>query len=837
VKVTDVNGEIDLSSLNSFSSPSEEQINFQTTSSEGKSLHLFSFGESEVWDSAPDPEDMARTVGEKQLFRSEDRVTYLVERVSHSFLRDARYPVVVDYVVKTGSMTQDEIWSPPNTYYITGTLTVSGATLTIRPGTTVKFENGVSASLEIGTSGCLKAEGEPYNYIVFTSKKDDRSGEDLTEGSTSGADTDYAHAIRFLAASSQSVIKYCKIAYASYGIRVSTSTPPQAPIENNIISDCDVSGIMLSRQTTMKNNLLVRCYYAIYIQTGVVTPSVISNNTFKDCYRGILCYYSSVHVTVKYNLFSGGGFAVYNVYGNVVLDYNAYYHVAYDETYGCDPGANDVFLPDDDYPNDSPFDSSPLGDFYLKDSFTQLKNKPNENPQMGFSGYVFTTQAPAIAPTTINGNASWTKVDYETTTSVVDIGYHHNRVDKLLNEAYTKVTNGTLTIASGVVVAIKGDHTLWLSTGATLVCQGDPWQGGYNIVAGAKSLSAKIESPGVLIANTGYVWLDPGSSNETTVQFTRFRWLCYGLYPAKSLLTAIRNNWFELCHYGCIPTDCNNTFTNNLYYGNEYGLKANLFTTKSYNNTFDSNNVGIWLARVWNLESLEAKDCLFANNGQAIRRTGYSGGLTTDYNAFYGNGENVWDAETSQALSIGSNSFALTNSPYDPGSLWWDRYRLNRDGQVIDAGSVLACDANRELATFTTDKDDAANAARPDRNQVDIGYHYPLATSDSKWSSVSVDNPYFAGSVTFDVDYTDPNTEWTLKIYTYSGQTPIYTSGTSNQPKTWNSSGYSDGTYRYEIIAAGSYTTTITGYVVKDSAAPTDLVITWPQNGQTMIGL
>jgi hypothetical protein len=845
VKATDVDGEIDLSALNSFSAPSEEEISFQMTSSEGRNLHLFSFGDSEVWDSPADPEDVKRIVGEKQLFRSEDGVTYLVERVSHSFLSDARYPVAMDYEVKTGSMTQDEIWSPPNTYYISGTLVVSGAKLTIRPGTTIKFEDGVNAYLEIKGGACLEAEGQPYDYIVFTSKQDDLSGEDLTEGSTSGTRADYKYAVYLRAdASTNSVIKYCKVGYAYYGIRTDKNTSALPPIANNIISQCRY-GIWMYRQTDAKNNLITDCNEAgIYAQHGGSPQyeSLISNNTFNACFRALSCYWTNVVVTAKYNIFSNCGYGVADLYdyATVSLDYNAYYHNTYYDVYNCAKGSHAVTLPHNNYPSDSPFESSPLGDFYLKqEGFDQLKNKPNSDPELGFSAYVFTTQAPAIAPTSINGDDSWTKVDYETTTSVVDIGYHHNRVDKLLNDANTTVTNGTLTITSGVVVAIKGHYTLRLSTGAKLVCHGDPWEGGYNIVAGAKSLSAKIESPGILIANTGYVWLDSGSSDQTTVEFTRFRWLCYGLYPAKSLLpTAIRNNWFELCHYGCIPTDCNNTFTNNLYYGNEYGLKANLLTTKSYNNTFDSNNVGIWLARVWSLESLEAKDCLFTNNGQAIRRTGYSGGLTTEYNAFYGNGENVWDGETSQSLSIGSNSLALVNSPSDPGSLWWDRYRLNRDGPVIDAGSVLASDANRELATFTTDKDDAADAARPDRNQVDIGCHYPLATSDSKWSSVSVDNPYFAGSVTFDVEYTDPDTEWTLKIYTYSGQTPIFTSEPPDtEPKTWNSSGYSDGTYRYEIIPEDSYTTTITGYVVKDSTAPTDLVITWPQNGQSVIGL
>jgi len=105
-------------------------------------------------------------------------VTYLVESIKDSFLSDARYPVVVDYVVETGSITEDETWSPLNTYYISGSLTVTGSdvTLTIRPGTTVKYEDGVNAFLKIQSGACLKAEGTAYNYITLTSKKDDSCG-------------------------------------------------------------------------------------------------------------------------------------------------------------------------------------------------------------------------------------------------------------------------------------------------------------------------------------------------------------------------------------------------------------------------------------------------------------------------------------------------------------------------------------------------------------------------------------------------------------------------------------------------------------------------------------
>jgi hypothetical protein len=71
VRATDDNGEINLSALNTASAVSDEEINFQMTSGEGKGLRLFSFGESEVWDSPADSEQVKRTVAGKQLFRSE----------------------------------------------------------------------------------------------------------------------------------------------------------------------------------------------------------------------------------------------------------------------------------------------------------------------------------------------------------------------------------------------------------------------------------------------------------------------------------------------------------------------------------------------------------------------------------------------------------------------------------------------------------------------------------------------------------------------------------------------------------------------------------------------
>ena len=685
VLATDVNGEINLSALNTASAVSDEEINFQMTSSEGKSLHLFSFGESEVWDSPADPEEVNRTVAGKQLFRSKDGVTYLVERVSHSFLSDARYPVVVDYVVKTGSMTQDEVWTPPNTYYITGTLTVSGATLTIRPGTTIKFENGVNASLEIGTGACLKAEGEPYNYIVFTSKKDDLSGEDLTAGSTSGTRADYKYAVYLRqGASTDCVIRYCKLAYAYYAIRTEINSPDLAPIENNIISYCRY-GMVLYRQTDVKNNLITDCNeVGIYAQHGGSPQyqSLISNNTFNACYRALMCYWTNVDVTAKYNLFSGGGYGVYNMYGyaTVSLDYNAYYHIAYSDVYNCTKGPNDVTLPHNNYPNDSPFDSSPLGNYYLKDSMTQLKAKPCPDPEMGFDPDSFTTHKPEIAPPSITVNVTWDKIAHETTPYLVDIGYHHNRIDYYMaSDCIVSGGDKSLTISPGVAVAISGFSFLYPVSGARLTCVGDPLNGGYNVITNSKSASMLIQSP-VVSASNPMVIIGSDASAQSAVEYTKFTWLTCGLWPAGNIPNVVKNNIFAMNHYGVYKSGGAFTCFNNLFHHNNMGAKLLSGDAILYNNTFDSNTTGIDYERSAG-HILFFKDNLFTLNGQSVALR-YSGDdCQHNYNVYWGTPPHIYDYLTQSAVDIGPQSRELISSPYHGEENGWEaRWYLKQHG-------------------------------------------------------------------------------------------------------------------------------------------------------------
>ena len=78
-------------------------------------------------------------------------------------------------VTLSGTISADEIWRGHNIYCVTGNLTVaSGKTLTIMPGTIVKFAAGLSLTV----NGTLDAQGTRAAPIIFTSLKDDEHGGD-----------------------------------------------------------------------------------------------------------------------------------------------------------------------------------------------------------------------------------------------------------------------------------------------------------------------------------------------------------------------------------------------------------------------------------------------------------------------------------------------------------------------------------------------------------------------------------------------------------------------------------------------------------------------------------
>ncbi len=143
-----------------------------------------------------------------------------------------------DVLVDTGSNTTSEkaVWGLQSPYFITlGTgspYTIkSGGSLTIKPGTTVKFPQGATLYIE----GTLSAVGTAASNIILT-------GTTAQAGWWGGVCLQYAGAAD---------IQYCQILYAGYynGAGVYKSSTGALTLANNIISNTEGAGLRLYEST------------------------------------------------------------------------------------------------------------------------------------------------------------------------------------------------------------------------------------------------------------------------------------------------------------------------------------------------------------------------------------------------------------------------------------------------------------------------------------------------------------------------------------------------------------------------------------------------------------
>ncbi|HHB11902.1 MAG TPA: hypothetical protein ENK62_01720, partial [Chromatiales bacterium] len=112
----------------------------------------------------------------------------------------------------TADITADTTWSATNVYVVSGYVVVRpGVTLTIEPGTVVKFESQAELRVE---QAVLKAQGNASEPIVFTSWRDDAYGGDTNgDGPSTGAPGDWHSLWLHDIIESQSVLEHVKIRY------------------------------------------------------------------------------------------------------------------------------------------------------------------------------------------------------------------------------------------------------------------------------------------------------------------------------------------------------------------------------------------------------------------------------------------------------------------------------------------------------------------------------------------------------------------------------------------------------------------------------------------------
>jgi hypothetical protein len=229
------------------------------------------------------------------------------------------------------------------TYVIRGEVSIDNTTLTIQPGTTIKFEAGASLSVGYYGSATLIANGTVEKPIVFTS---------VLEGPTAGAwNGIYLYGYN----SSNTSIKYCQIKYAGtndygafnlqgtsctfsnntiqfakkVGINLYDDDSYFVEMNNNTISDCGTHAIRISAPQlhTIGTNNILTCASGYGVNTWGASD-VTGTKTWKKL---TVPYYIDGEVDVDGNLtiepgttfkFNGDGSLEFGYYATTTLTAN-----------------------------------------------------------------------------------------------------------------------------------------------------------------------------------------------------------------------------------------------------------------------------------------------------------------------------------------------------------------------------------------------------------------------------------------------------------------------------------------------------------------------------------
>ena len=209
----------------------------------------------------------------------------------------------------SGLISADTSWSSDYVYVVTGNIGIEqGVTLTIAPGTVVRFNTGCGLQV----AGALIAEGIPSDPIHFTSLSSDPAYGDRWDGITFMQDS-----------MSTSVVSHSVVECARDGLNLYYVSPS---LHHNIIRHVSRYGIHFLNtlsDITVSYNSISNCSLGMYLQTHAEVTILYNTIIDNDTGVNVCAVPYSGHVSVvSNNLHSNRTYDLYVLGGQGHADYD-----------------------------------------------------------------------------------------------------------------------------------------------------------------------------------------------------------------------------------------------------------------------------------------------------------------------------------------------------------------------------------------------------------------------------------------------------------------------------------------------------------------------------------
>lgn len=613
--------------------------------------------------------------------------------------------IVLDYFI--ANTTTNFTFVSHNTYFVTNTVVLSGTT-TFEGGTVIKHANVPTAKIQLQSGGILDWRAEPYLPVTFTTMDDNSIGETVA-GSVGSPFAIQGTCLQLNGVTvSGGMIQNARFRYCETGLDLSGQG--LVDLRHSQFVAC-TRGIILKQPGRLQNLLFHGGDYPLVATlTNSITAAYLTVDQVFDVYDpgpgAKLTMINSLLVNVdSLSSFTNIATVATNTTGtNIFMVIGAgvhYLNPACDLKGTVDPYAAETF------------------DDTLSTEFVSSRQ-------------LLTTSPPAILTTNISGMTILSPApiwDQGT-----DPGYHYWTLDYAWSGL--EVTNATLAITNGVVVAHFGTNGTILRSGGNLTAASNVDR--LNRFVWYQAVQEQPVTWGATGANRRMLSVPASSSVGPTAQFNFTAFQTCADSAARRELYADGANWirtlqFKNCQFGPIqltfaesasPPDQSVIFDNNLFRraGVRLGsyktnrtlvLRSSLFLSGSI---YTATQTAPPSYAAWTV-----RDNLF--DGTTL--SGYAPSyIETGFNAY--TAASAWFGGSSNRVGIVASYLSgPLGSYYYPST-----GSTNSLAALIDGGSRYA--TNSGLFHFTTRGDQAAEL----NSVVDIGFHYPACTSQAGSSPI-----------------------------------------------------------------------------------------------------